>query len=75
MRSIVILSVLGVLAFSCHRDDEKPCVDPSTIDPNMACTYELHLVCGCDGKTYSNPCAAKKAGVTSWVEGSCIQVN
>ncbi|MBB6682613.1 hypothetical protein H4O20_14285 [Aequorivita sp. 609] len=28
-------------------------------------------VCGCDGKTYSNPCVAERAGVTASVPGKC----
>lgn len=29
------------------------------------------LVCGCDGKTYGNPCEARKAGITRYRFGAC----
>lgn len=35
------------------------------------CTYELHEVCGCDGKTYSNPCSAYAAGVNIAKNEAC----
>ncbi len=31
--------------------------------PDLICTMEMDLVCGCNGTSYVNPCHAKKAGV------------
>ena len=69
----------GFVGMSLCYPDEY-CDTGSNCDPNAPgvcrtrprfCTTQVDPVCGCDGHTYSNTCAAAAAGVSIAHEGEC----
>ena len=55
-----LLLILTILLLSCHSDDiDLTCEGEE--QPDLICTEQLDLVCGCNGTSYMNPCYHREA--------------
>ena len=69
-----LIIFLTIVFTHCAKDsDDISCIDQDLINQNIdtICLEVYEPVCGCNNETYSNECYARKAGVTSIVDGEC----
>jgi hypothetical protein len=54
-----------------HAHDLMDCIVLLPVETSEICTEHYEPVCGCDNKTYGNPCIAHNNGVNHWIWGEC----
>ena len=78
-RSLLALSfVVALISFTYIQADppghaRAGCINGQQVNPHGICAAIFAPVCGCNCRTYSNPCEASNAGVTSFTAGPCVR--
>ena len=70
MRKLAVLIFWLSMGAGCHKDIDPDCVEKVPVS-GCGCGYVLQPVCGCNGKTYANPCLAECAGIKKYQQGKC----
>ena len=74
MKKILFATFLVCAALAACKSNKisKDCKGKP--NPDCLCTEQYQPVCGCDNQTYGNACVAKCAGVKTYTQGKCPDV-
>lgn len=69
MKLLLYLPIICYSLISCS-DNGKDCIEK--LKANCTCSFNYDPVCGCNGTTYPNACAAECASITEYEPGECL---
>lgn len=72
VKNLILWVILLVqIPVSCKSIQKNSADCNENINSECMCTMEYRPVCGCNQKTYANPCMAACANIHQFTEGPC----